>query len=66
VKACWNAVSAQLSPTVVAVTVVVKTANRTQLTRVAATAWLVAAAAYLVVEKVAAANVKGHYSYLHN
>jgi hypothetical membrane protein len=48
------------------VVTVVQTANRTELTRVAAAAWLVAAAAYLVVEKVAAANVKGHYSYLHH
>ncbi len=51
-------------PTVVAVAVV-QTGNRVQLARVAAVLWIVAAVAYLVVEKVAADHVKGHYSYLH-
>jgi hypothetical membrane protein len=43
-----------------------KTTSRTQLARVAAVAWIVGPVAYLVVEKVAADNVKGHYSYLHH
>jgi hypothetical protein len=42
----------------------IKTTNRAQLTRVAAVLWLVGPVGYLVVEKVAAANVKGPYSYL--
>ncbi|MFG1932277.1 DUF998 domain-containing protein [Mycobacterium sp. NPDC048908] len=42
------------------------TSNRAQLIRVAAAVWVVAAVVYLVVEKIAAANVKGHYSYLHH
>jgi len=50
---------------VVAVTTV-KTASHTQLARIAAGAWIVAAVVYLVVEKIAADNVKGHYSYLHH
>jgi Protein of unknown function (DUF998) len=37
-----------------------------QLSRVAAAVWIVAAVVYLVVEKIAADNVKGHYSYLHH
>lgn len=52
-------------PTVVAVTTI-KTANQTQLARVAAAVWIVAAVFYLVVEKIAADNVKGRYSYLHH
>jgi hypothetical membrane protein len=44
----------------------IETTNRAQLARVAAVVWIVAAAAYLVAEKVAAANVNGHYSYTHN
>ncbi len=45
----------------------IRTANRAQLTRVTAAAlWLVGPVGYLVVEKVAAANVKGHYCYLHH
>jgi hypothetical membrane protein len=50
---------------VVAVTVT-KTASHTQLSRVAAVVWILAAVVYLVVEKIAADNVKGHYSYLHH
>jgi hypothetical membrane protein len=42
------------------------TTNRVELTRVAAAVWIVAAVFYLVVEKVAADHVKGHYSYLHH
>ncbi len=34
--------------------------------RAGAAAWVVGAVAYLVAEKVAAANVKGHYSYIHH
>jgi uncharacterized protein DUF998 len=52
-------------PTVGVMTTVEAT-NRSQLTRVAAVVWIVAAVGYLVVEKVAAENVKGHYSYLHH
>ena len=52
-------------PTVDVVTVL-KATNRARLTRVAAAGWIEAAVIYLVVEKVAAANVKGHYSYLHH
>src|SRR4051794_18058122 len=40
--------------------------SQSQLPRVAAAVWIVAAVVYLVVEKVAADNVKGHYSYLHH
>src|SRR5690349_2448514 len=43
-----------------------KAANGVQLARVAAAVWIAAAVAYLVVEKVAADHVKGHYSYLHH
>jgi hypothetical membrane protein len=50
----------------VVVVTVIKTASQTQLARVAAAAWIVAAVVYLVVEKIAADNVKGHYSYLHH
>jgi hypothetical protein len=42
------------------------TTNRAQLNRVAAVVWIVAAAAYLVIEKIAADHVKGHYSYVHH
>ena len=42
------------------------TTNRVQLTSVAAVVWIVAAVGYLVVEKIAADHVKGHYSYLHH
>jgi hypothetical protein len=49
----------------IAVTVI-KTTSHTQLARVAATVWIVAAVVYLVVEKIAADHVKGHYSYLHH
>ncbi|HTI77134.1 MAG TPA: DUF998 domain-containing protein [Mycobacterium sp.] len=45
---------------------VTATTNRVQLTRVAALVWTVAAVVYLVVEKIAADHVKGHYSYLHH
>jgi hypothetical membrane protein len=45
---------------------VIKTASHTQLSRVAAVVWILAAVVYLVVEKIAADNVKGHYSYLHH
>jgi hypothetical protein len=64
VKACRKAVSASPCPTVGVVTTV-KT-NQSQLSRVAAAVWIVAAVVYLVVEKIAADNVKGHYSYLHH
>lgn len=40
--------------------------NRAQLARIGAAAWIVGAVAYLVAEMVAAANVKGHYSYIHH
>ena len=43
-----------------------QTTNRAQLARVGAAAWIVGALAYLGVEKLAAANVKGHYSYIHH
>jgi hypothetical protein len=43
-----------------------ETTNRAQLARVAAVLWIVAAVGYLVAEKVAAANVTGHYSYAHH
>ncbi|GAC1399255.1 MAG: hypothetical protein NVSMB60_11250 [Mycobacterium sp.] len=43
-----------------------QTTNRAQLAPVGAAAWIVGALAYIVVEKVAAANVKGHYSYIHH
>lgn len=43
-----------------------QTTNRAQLARVGAAAWIIGALAYLVVEKVAADNVKGHYSYIHH
>ena len=42
------------------------TTNRAQLARAAAAVWITAALVYLVVEKVAADHVKGHYSYLHH
>jgi len=48
------------------VVTVTETTDRTQLARVGAAAWIVGAVAYLVAEKVAAANVKGHYSYIHH
>ena len=44
----------------------IQTTNRAQLARVAAVIWIVGAIAYLVAEKVAASNVKGHYSYADN
>lgn len=44
----------------------IRTANPAQLTRANAALWLVGPVGYLVVEKLAAANVKGHYSYLHH
>lgn len=44
----------------------IKTTSRAQLARVAAVAWIVGPIAYLLAEKVAAAHVKGHYSYLHH
>jgi hypothetical membrane protein len=43
-----------------------QTANRRQLARVGAAAWIVGVLVYLVAEKVAADNVKGHYSYIHH
>jgi uncharacterized protein DUF998 len=43
-----------------------KTTGQTQLVRVAAGVWIFAAAFYLIVEKIAADHVKGHYSYLHH
>jgi hypothetical membrane protein len=46
--------------------ITIKTTSRAQLARVAAVAWIVGPVVYLVVEKVAADNVKGHYSYLHH
>jgi Protein of unknown function (DUF998) len=46
----------------VAVTTI-KTTNRARIVRVAAVLWIVGAIAYLVAEKVAASNVRGHYSY---
>lgn len=49
----------------VAVTTV-KSATHTQLARIAASVWIAAAVVYLVVEKIAADNVEGHYSYLHH
>ena len=45
---------------------VTTTTNRLQLVRVAAAVWIVAAVFYLIVEKIAADHVKGHYSYLHH
>ena len=62
---CRNTVSAERALTLVAVTAI-ETTNRAKLARVTAVAWIVGPVAYLVVEKVAAANVKGHYSYLHH
>jgi hypothetical protein len=44
----------------------IQTTNRAHLARVTAVLWLVGALVYLAVEKLAAANVKGHYSYTHN
>ncbi len=44
----------------------IQTTNRVQLTRVAAVLWIAAAVGYLVAEKVAASNIKGHYSYVHH
>ena len=44
----------------------IQTTNRAQLVRVAAVLWIIAAVGYLVSEKVAAANVEGHYSYIHH
>jgi hypothetical protein len=44
----------------------IQTTNRAQLVRVAAVLWIIAAIGYLVCEKVAAANVEGHYSYIHH
>jgi hypothetical membrane protein len=49
----------------VGVVTTIKT-SQSQLPRVAAAMWILAAAAYLVVEKIAADHVKGHYSYLHH
>lgn len=43
-----------------------ETTNRAQLARAGAAAWIVGALAYLLVEKLAADNVKGHYSYIHH
>jgi hypothetical protein len=43
-----------------------KTANRAQFATIAAVVWLVGVIAYLLAEKVAADNVKGHYSYTHH
>jgi hypothetical protein len=48
------------------VTAVEKATNRAQLARVAAGLWIIAAIGYLVAEKVAAANIDGHYSYIHH
>jgi hypothetical protein len=45
---------------------VIKTTNRAQLARPAAISWIVAAVVYLIVEKIAADHVKGHYSYIHH
>ena len=44
----------------------IQTTNRVQLARVAAVLWIVATIGYLVAEKVAASNIKGHYSYVHH
>lgn len=44
----------------------INTTNRAQFARIAAVVWLVGVIAYLVAEKVAAVNVKGHYSYIHH
>ncbi len=44
----------------------IQTTNRVQLARVAAVLWIVAAVGYLVAEALAAANVNGHYSYVHD
>jgi hypothetical protein len=44
----------------------IQTTNRAQLVRVAAVLWIIAAVGYLVAEKLAAANIKGHYSYIHH
>ncbi|HEX4586349.1 MAG TPA: DUF998 domain-containing protein [Mycobacterium sp.] len=43
-----------------------ETTNRAKLAPVAAVGWIVGAIGYLVAEKVAAANVSGHYSYTHD
>jgi hypothetical membrane protein len=43
-----------------------QTTNRAQLARVTAVLWTLGPAVYLAVEKLAAANVKGPYSYTHN
>jgi Protein of unknown function (DUF998) len=42
-----------------------ETTNRAKLARVAAVLWIIAAVGYLAAEAIAAANVKGHYSYTH-
>ncbi|HYR15783.1 MAG TPA: DUF998 domain-containing protein [Mycobacterium sp.] len=44
----------------------IQTTRRAQLARFAAVLWIVGAAGYLIAEKLAAATVKGHYSYTHN
>jgi hypothetical protein len=44
----------------------IQTTNRAQLARLAAVLWIIAAIGYLVAEKLAAANIKGHYSYIHH
>jgi hypothetical membrane protein len=44
----------------------IKTTNPALLARVTAVAWIVGPVAYLVAERVAAAAVEGHYSYLHH
>jgi Protein of unknown function (DUF998) len=41
------------------------TTNHAKLTRIAAATWILGAVAYLVVEKVAAENLDGPYSYTH-
>lgn len=44
----------------------IETTNSAKLARAAAVVWIVGAIGYLVAEKVAAANVNGHYSYTHD
>jgi hypothetical protein len=44
----------------------IETTNRAQLARAAAVIWIVGAIAYLAAERLAASNVKGHYSYADN
>jgi Protein of unknown function (DUF998) len=44
----------------------IQTTNRAHLARVTAVLWIVGAVGYLAVEKLAAANVYGYYSYTHD